>query len=46
MRGSDHGFKGQKFLDRCCKKGETLTIVKDTLGNVFGGYTDIEFNGS
>ena len=46
MRGSVDGFKGQTFLDKCCKKGKTVTIVKDTNGRVFGGYTDLEFDGS
>ena len=46
MRGSVDGFKGQTFLDKCSKKGKTVTIVKDTTGKVFGGYTDIVFDGS
>ena len=35
-----------QLLDKCCKKGKTVTIVKDTNGKVFGGYTDLEFDGS
>ena len=32
-------------MNKCCKKGKTVTIVKDTTGKVFGGYTDIDFDG-
>ncbi len=46
MRGSVDGFKDQTFLDRCYKKGKTVTIVKDYTGKVFGGYADVEFDGS
>ncbi len=46
MRGFVDGFKRQTFLDKCCKKGKTLTIVQDTNGKVYGGYTDLEFDGS
>ena len=45
MRGSVDGFKGQTFIDKCSRKGKTVTIVKDTNGKIFGGYTDLEFNG-
>ena len=46
MRGSKDGFKGQTFLDKCSEKRNTVTIVKDTNGKVYGGYTDIAFDGS
>lgn len=41
MRGSVDGFKGQTFLNKCSNKGKTVTIVYDTNGKVFGGYTDM-----
>jgi hypothetical protein len=43
MRGSIDGFKGQTFLDKCSNKGKTVTVVKDTLNKIFGGYTDLNF---
>ncbi len=33
-------------MDKCKNKGKTITIVKATDGKVFGGYTDLDFNGS
>jgi hypothetical protein len=33
-------------LDKCSKKGKTVTIVKDTTGRIFGGFSDVEFDGS
>ena len=33
-------------MDKCCKKGKTVTIVKDTTGRIFGGYSDVELDGS
>ena len=46
MRGSEDGFSYETFSNKCFNKGETLTIVMDTEGNIFGGYTDINFDGS
>lgn len=46
MRGSRDGFKGRTFLEKCCNKEKTVTIVKDTNGKVYGGYTDLVFDGS
>ena len=46
MRGSKDGFTGQTFLNKCLKKGKTVTIVKDISGKIFGGFTDLEFDGS
>jgi hypothetical protein len=45
MRGSVDGFKGETFLNKCCNKGKTITIVKAIDGKVFGAYTDLNFNG-
>jgi hypothetical protein len=46
MRGSVDGFKGQTFLEKCCFKGKTISIIKSTEGSVFGGFTDLVFDGS
>ncbi len=46
MRGSDDGFDGKKFLEKCCYKGQTVAIIKDYNEKVFGAYTDINFDGS
>lgn len=39
-RASEHGFSAQSFHAQCDRIPRTLTIVKATTGNVFGGYTD------
>ena len=39
-RGTRDGFKGKDFHKRCDNKSKTLTIIKSTNGNIFGGYTD------
>ena len=46
MRGSVDGFNGSVLMDKCLNKGKTITIVKSTEGRVFGGYTDLDFNGN
>ncbi len=33
-------------MEKCKNKGKTITIVKAINGKVFGGYTDLNFNGS
>jgi hypothetical protein len=33
-------------MEKCKNKGKTITIVKAVDGKVFGGYTDLNFNGS
>jgi hypothetical protein len=53
-RGSVDGFGARDFHSRCDGKWPTLTVIRDTGGNVFGGFTDIawaspksrEFRGS
>ena len=37
-RGSRDGFKASDFQSRCDNKINTLTIIKSTSGNIFGGY--------
>ena len=39
-RGSLHGFKGSDFHSKCDNNPKTLTIIKATTGNIFGGYTE------
>ena len=46
MRGSVDGFKGSVFMNKCLNKGKTVSIVKSTEGKIFGGYTDLNLNGS
>jgi hypothetical protein len=38
-RGSRDGFSAREFHRRCDRRGNTLTIVADTAGNIFGGFT-------
>ncbi|XP_044181237.1 uncharacterized protein LOC114975424 [Acropora millepora] len=40
-RASLHGWAGTTFHSLCDNKGPTVTIVKDTNNNIFGGYTSI-----
>lgn len=39
-RGSYHGFSAKEFHSKCDGISRTLTIVRSTKGNVFGGYTE------
>ena len=39
-RASRHGWRGADFHRLCDKKGPTLTVIKCSEGNIFGGYTD------
>lgn len=43
-RGSIHGFQAANFHAKCDGKTNTLTIVKSTYGNIFGGYTSVALN--
>ena len=43
-RGSRDGFGVDNFHRLCDNKGNTLTVVKSTKDNVFGGFTDIDFD--
>ncbi|XP_044169427.1 uncharacterized protein LOC114951006 [Acropora millepora] len=40
-RASLHGWSGRTFHSLCDNKGPTVTVVKDTNNNIFGGYTSI-----
>jgi hypothetical protein len=43
-RGSRDGFKGQEFHRRCDGHANTLSVILDTEGNIFGGFTPVEWN--
>jgi hypothetical protein len=40
-RGSEHGFSGPEFHRRCDGHPNTITLVADVAGNVFGGFTPV-----
>jgi hypothetical protein len=42
-RGSRDGFTAQEFHRRCDGHANTLTLILDTDGNVFGGFTPVEW---
>jgi hypothetical protein len=42
-RGSGDGFKTQEFHRRCDGHSNTLTVILDTKGNIFGGFTPVEW---
>jgi hypothetical protein len=45
-RGSRDGFGGGGFHDRCDDHENTLTLIEDTEGNIFGGFTPVEWESS
>jgi hypothetical protein len=42
-RGSRDGFGAQEFHRRCDGHANTLTVILDTKGNTFGGFTPVEW---
>jgi hypothetical protein len=42
-RGSRDGFEAQEFHRRCDGHANTLTVILDTEGNIFGGFTPVEW---
>ena len=42
-RGSCNGFRASDFHSRCDNKPNTLTIVKSSNGNIFGGFTSAQW---
>jgi hypothetical protein len=42
-RGSRDGFAAADFHRRCDGHANTLTVIQDTKGNIFGGFTPIEW---
>lgn len=43
-RGSLHGFKASDFHSKCDNIPKTLTVIKATSGNIFGGYTSASWD--
>jgi hypothetical protein len=42
-RGSRDGFTAREFHRRCDGRANTLTLISDTKGNVFGGFTPVKW---
>jgi hypothetical protein len=42
-RGSRDGFKAEEFHRRCDGHANTLAVILDTKGNIFGGFTPVEW---
>jgi hypothetical protein len=42
-RGSRDGFGADDFHGRCDGHAPTLTLIEDTEGNIFGGFTPVEW---
>jgi hypothetical protein len=45
-RGSRDGFGARGFHGRCDGRANTLTLILDTRGNVFGGFTPLQWESS
>jgi hypothetical protein len=45
-RGTRHGFGAEYFHRRCDGRAPTLTLIEDTDGNIFGGFTPVEWESS
>jgi hypothetical protein len=45
-RGSRDGFRADEFHRRCDGHANTLTVILDTDGNIFGGFTPVEWESS
>ena len=44
-QGTKHGFRAVDFHSRCDNKGATITIVRTSTGNIFGGYASLPWGG-
>jgi hypothetical protein len=42
-RGSRDGFRARDFHGRCDGHAPTLTLIEDTDGNIFGGFTPVKW---
>jgi hypothetical protein len=42
-QGSQDGFSATEFHRRCDGHANTLTVIMDTKGNIFGGFTPVEW---
>jgi hypothetical protein len=45
-RGSRDGFGAEDFQSHCCCHENTLVVIQDTQGNVFGGFTPVGWDSS
>jgi hypothetical protein len=45
-RASLHGFKASEFHKKCDGASKTLTIIKSSNSNIFGGYTEAQWDSS
>jgi hypothetical protein len=45
-RGSRDGFGADAFHSRCDGHPNTLTVILDTKGNIFGGFTPVKWDSS
>ena len=43
-RASENNFLASKFHETCYGHGDTITIIKNNFGNIFGGYTNIPWS--
>ena len=43
-RATRHGFQASAFHDKCDHQPRTLTIVKTTMGYIFGGYNSVAWD--
>lgn len=43
-RGSRDGFDAKDFHRECDDRAKTVTVIKTTNGNIFGGYTEKSWN--
>jgi hypothetical protein len=43
-RGGRDGFGARQFHNRCNAHSNTLTVILDTKGNIFGGFTPLKWN--
>ena len=42
LRKSRDGSKPEDFHRKCDNKGNKITIIETTKGNIFGGYTELQ----
>ena len=45
-RASRDGFQASSFHSKCDSKGATLTLIKSSNGNIFGGFTKANWAGN
>jgi hypothetical protein len=45
-RGGGQGFRASRFHFRCHGHAHTLTVILDTKGNIFGGFTPVAWESS